>query len=597
MSEITGQDQNSLVVEGKIYSLSVAPDYKDELVQKEVKSILGQLSLKDVTENLYLSVELFYVAYNGVAGARGGTIQAEIAKLQSELALLCNECVKTMTTFEAETNNIIRELIQTYKWLTKGKETLALKKLAHCSDSSISMSTSAKALAEQFKGLQVRSTTARSNTIEEETSERDRKLVAEKAEREMVANQKAAQANQTELVNQISNMQTLYDEAKQREEKAMEKALILGITSAVTSALGAGLGAFTAAKNPASSVASGGSAAADPQLAEAQRKEAEMKKQSTEAQQIVLAAKDKQKAKQTQVDTLKSEVEELGKQITTKEQETSIDEEGLTKLKESRDAKQTELNAAEKELAEANSEVASLEKTAKDRTAEYAAAGSALQTLALSTGQMSQSAASAEESIHQEKMKFLNKKLELEQEKRKSLVALAEYAEKIKNLKVEQGTATLSVNSLHAAVEALGKIIGTLTNASLFWDQMSAYCNRMASQGFQQDIKDLAAPDSGLSPEERISEYRDPYFMKQLLFYMCQWVAVNGLSGEYVIAANEAQKKAVEYLGQSPTIEEAIKRAPELAKNLEVIVSQNLRESRDASADLEQQKALLEAAQ
>ncbi len=187
MSESTVQNPNSLEVDGRTYSLDKAPGYEDPLVQQEVKSVLGQLSLKDVTENLDLSVELFYVAYNGVAGARGGTIQAEIAELQSKLAMLCNECVKTMTTFDAETKNIIGELIQTYKWLTKGKETLAIKKLAHCSESSMSMSKSANALAEQFKKLQVESTKTRSNTIEEEASERDRKLAAEKAEREMIS--------------------------------------------------------------------------------------------------------------------------------------------------------------------------------------------------------------------------------------------------------------------------------------------------------------------------------------------------------------------------------------------------------------------------
>ena len=114
MSKSTGQNPNSLKVDGRTYSLDKAPGYEDPLVQQEVKRVLGTLSLKDVTENLDLSVELFYVAYNGVAGARGGTIQADIATLQSNLAMLCNECIETMTTFEAETNNIIGLLIQTY---------------------------------------------------------------------------------------------------------------------------------------------------------------------------------------------------------------------------------------------------------------------------------------------------------------------------------------------------------------------------------------------------------------------------------------------------------------------------------------------------
>jgi hypothetical protein len=101
MSDLTVQNENSLQVDGQIYSLDTAPDYNDPLVQKEAKSVLGQLNLKDITENLDLCVELFYVAYNGVAGAKGGTIQAEVAVLQSQLAMLCNECVKTMGTFSS----------------------------------------------------------------------------------------------------------------------------------------------------------------------------------------------------------------------------------------------------------------------------------------------------------------------------------------------------------------------------------------------------------------------------------------------------------------------------------------------------------------
>lgn len=563
MSELTVQNQNSLEVGGKTYSLDIAPDYKDPLVQKEVKSVLGQLSLKDVTENLYLSVELFYVAYNGVAGARGGTIQAEIAELQSKLAMLCNECVKTMTTFDAETKNIIGQLIQTYKWLTKGKEALAIKKLAHCSESSMSMSKSANALAEQFKKLQVESTKTRSNTIEEEASERDKKIAAETAEREMIAKQQAEQTNKEQLVAQIAQAQQLYDEAKQREEKASDKALVLGITSAITSTLGAGLGTFAAMKNPVGSVMASVASASNSnntQLTEAQKNADEKKRQSDQSQQQLLEAKDEQTAKQNAVNKLNAELEDLKQKISKKEQDPSTKNEELDELKGKRDAKQLELDTANQELTKAQNKVQTLEKSAKDYTAAYAAAGVALQDLAKSTGQMAQAAASAEESIHQEKMKCLDQKLALEKEKRESLVKLAEYAENIKNLKVEEGNATLSVNSLHAAVEALGKIIGTLTNASLFWDQMSAYCERMSNQGFQQDIKDLTAPDSGLSEEERITEYRDPSFMMQFLTYLCQWVAVNGISGEYLISASEAQKKAVEYIGQSPTIEEAIKK-------------------------------------
>lgn len=590
MPDIKVKNPNSLEVEieGRVYDLSKIPEYKDLLVQKEVANVLNQLSLKDITENLYLTVELFYVAYNGVAGARGGTIQAEIASIQSDLALLCNECVETMTSFKEETGNILTLLCDMYRWLTQGKESMAIKKLAHCSESSSTMSAAANRLAEKFKELQIRSTKARSNTIQEEASEQDKKLAAEKAERELKAKQEAEKINQQELVAQIGEMQQRYDEAKAREEKEATKSLILGFTTAIATSVSAGLGVFIAAQNPVSTAISG--TVSSMELSKAQKEANDKKALSDKAQQDLLTAKDDQTKKKNRVDSLTTEIAALNKQISENEK----NQEALAKLKPQLEAKNVELAKAKDELKAADSKVDELQKVSNTSTAAYTAAAASLQSLAKSTGQMSQAAANAEESIHAEKMSYLNQKLNLEKQKRESLVALTQYAETVKNLKADESMATVSVNSLHAAVEALGKIIATLTNASLFWDQMSSFCKKMTEQGFQQDIKDLIAPDSGFSQEERIAQYKSFQFMRKFLGYMCQWVAINGLSGEYLITAGEAQKKAVEYLKQSPTIEEALRKAPELAKNMELMLNKNLLESGKVIADLEQQKSLIE---
>ncbi len=590
MPDIKVKDPNSLKVEieGRVYDLSKIPEYKDLLVQKEVANVLNQLSLKDITENLYLTVELFYVAFNGVAGARGGTIQAEITSIQSDLALLCNECVETMTSFKEETGNILTLLCDMYRWLTQGKENLAIKKLAHCSESSATMSEAANRLAEKFKELQIRSTKARSNTIEEEASEQDKKLAAEKAERELKAKQEAEKISQQELVAQIGEIQQRYDEAKAREEKEATKALLLGITNAIATSVSAGLGAFVAAKNPISTAISG--TVSSMELSKAQKDANDKKALSDKAQQDLLTAKDDQTKKKNRVDSLTTEIAALNKQISENEK----NQEALAKLKPQLETKNGELIKAKDELKATDSKVEELQKVSSNSTATYTAAAASLQDLAKSTGQMSQAATNAEESIHAEKMSYLNQKLNLEKQKRESLVALAQYAETVKNLKADESMAAVSVNSLHAAVEALGKIIATLTNASLFWDQMSSFCKKMTDKSFQQDLKDLIAPDSGLSQEERIEEYKSFEFMRNFLGYMCQWVAINGLSGDYLETAGKAQKLAVEYLKQSPTIEEALKKAPELAKNMELMLNKNLLESGKVIADLEQQKSLIE---
>lgn len=595
MSSTIESKNGSLTIDGRTYSLNEAPSFDDVHVQKEVDNVLGQLSLSDVTDNLYMSVELIFVAYNGVAGAKGGSIQGDISDIQSRLALVCNECVETMMTFESDTNEIINQLVQTFKWLTRGHEAMAFKKLAHCKEASLRMSKSADGLATKFKSLQVDSSKARSSSIAAEASERDRKLAAEKAEKEIHAKQEAEKRNSEELVGQITEMQSLYDDAKQREETAQDKALILGITSALTSALGAGLGAYASARNPMAMMqqAPANGSAPDPRFAQAQQESEQKRKDSEAAQKAALEAKDEQAAKQKAVDAIQEEIDSLSKQIADMEQDADADEEKLKSLKSERDNKNEELDQAKTALKAASEKVTTTEKTAKDQTAVYAAAGAAFQNVAQSTGQMASSAATAEASIHEEKMRFLNNKLALEKEKRASLVALAEYAENVKNLKHEQGMANISVNSLHAAVEALGKIVGTLTNAALFWDQMANYCERMTTQGFQQEIADLTG-DGGLSKEERLDYYYDPYFMRLFFDYMCQWVALNGLSEDYLESAQKSQQKAVQYLRTSPKIEDALAAAPELAKKMAKMVGNSLLQSRNVSVELEQQKAILE---
>ena len=406
-----------------------------------------------------------------------------------------------MTTFEVETKAIISNLVQTYSWLTRGNEKMAITKLSHCAKASTTMSTKAQNLADQFKELQVSSTVVRSNTIEEETSQRDKQLAAQKAQADMIAKQKAQEVNQRELVAGIGEMQQSYDDAKQREEKAGEKALAVSITSAICGAIGSGLAAFAAVKNPIGTLTRQLSASGtdeNPEVAKAQEKATEKQKHSSEAQMKLTTARDEQTAKKTAITTLDAEVTTLNKSISEKEKDSATKAEDLNKLKSDRDAKQKELEAAKKELKEVDATVKDKEKVAKDRTAEYTAAAKTFESIAKSMDKMAASAISAEEADPSGEDEVSESEAGDGEGERESLVALAEYAESIKNLKVEEGSAELSVNSLHAAVEALGKIIGSLTNASLFWKQMAEYCKRMTESGLQQTVKDLADPENGL---------------------------------------------------------------------------------------------------
>ena len=601
----SGVSDSSLSVNGVVYDLVNAPEYTDALVVQQKEDLLLQIDLNELNDNLYLSVELLYVAYNGVAGAQGGKLQAEINSIMGDLALLCNQCIGTMSAFKDETANIINQLGQTYKYLIAGKENLAIIKIRNCGASSSKMAAKATELSTKFTELQVRSVATRSNTILEEASENDKKVAAQKAIEELNAKSKTEKVNQEELVAQVAEVQTLYDDAKSREEEASKKSLILGITSAICGAVGAGLGAFAAAKNPVGSAISSmnnqNANAQNTAQTEAAQKDADAKKaKADEANAQVQDANDKLTIAKNNLTAYMREKAESENEISIIEQvdeatRTQAQKNNLETLKTSLTAKIKSVTDTDAEITRLNGIVTTATKTSKDNLAAYGAAAAALQNISGKMDSMATAAATAEQSISQEKMTYLNKKFDLEAQKRKSLVAMSEFAENIKNSEIVKGNATVSVNSLHAAVEALGKIIGTLTNASLFWKQMADFCSKMLESGFQKDINDLLDPTNGLSLKDRVTEYQDTALMFTFLKYMCQWVALNGLSAEYLVSASNAQKKCVQNLAQSPTIDEARLRAPELAKSMSLMLTQKMQLSNAASSEILAEQARLEA--
>ena len=117
----------------------------------------------------------------------------------------------------------------------------------------------------------------------------------------------------------------------------------------------------------------------------------------------------------------------------------------------------------------------------------------------------------------------------------------------------------------------------------------------MAEKGFQSDLRDLTDPTLGLTTEERVEEYQDVNFMLNFLTYMCQWVALHGLSDQYLISASNAQKKCLANMAQSPTIEAAKREAPQLAKAMGLMLNQKIQASTAASSNIRQEQARLEA--
>ncbi|NML14697.1 hypothetical protein [Azohydromonas caseinilytica] len=599
------ESEDALVLQGRRYSLTVAPAYQDPLVQRESKNVLRQLSLHDVTEHLDLAVELFQMAYHAAAGARCGAVPVEIAALQSQLSLLCSDALKTMAGFRAETNHIVGQLVQTYRALLAGQEGLAALRLAHCAEASASLSAAAEALAMQMRQLQVETAKVRASTLQALSSQRERQLGAEKAGLEMLKRQRAERTLRTELVEQLAGMEALHHEARALQESDSARALVMGMVSALAGTAGVGLGAFTAMLDPVDTLLAADADGAEGADTAQARREAQACREAAEAGLgQLLEVRDRQAGLQARVNELSNLLARMNQRIAERtlgggagqpEAAGGEDAAVLARWRAQRDALGDELSAAVSALAGVRGELQPLEPAVREALAAYAAAGAALQELARQGATRQRAATGAHDIIRDEKLRVLQRQLTLEQDRRRSLLVLAGYAQALHGFRAvtDAEGATLAVGTLQAAVEALGQVMGSLTDASLYWNQMSACCDRLSSEEFQAEIRELTDPGSGVDAAQRLREYRDARVLRSFLRDLCQWVAVNGLAAEQLQAADEAQRKALQGLAPSPSLEAALRQAPALARYLEDLVGRHLRASRRAQVALERQQALV----
>jgi hypothetical protein len=573
----------------EIYSMERQPDASSILVLQSKQEILHEMSLEAVLTNLERSGDLLFVAYNGVAGVQGGKLQAKLSGLQKTLADLCNDCVLAMQLFRTESGEVLGYLIATFKWLVKGKESVAVKQLVRCEGSAKKMADESEKLAKRFDEIATTTESVLEQTQEAQGAANEKKLESEQKLRDLAANQKKMTELQKGIAEDLKEMQELYNDAKERAETESKRAFILGITSALTSAIGAGIGAYAATQNPIPAVTSAVTKAAKgdgpkPDTEKEQKEIAAKKKEADAATQKAKADEKKATEAEKEADAAKKEADAAkgAAEKAAKEAAKASDE----KAKEVADAKQKEADAKQKE-AQTKEEKASAarENAAKSKAIAEGLAAS-LKELASRLTTMQEAAQKAADSIRDEKTTYLNKKLDLQKQSREALASLAEYAERMKNTTIEKGVAESAVQSLQLAIRALKQIVTSLLNASLFWRSMEQFCKKLSESKLREQIKDI----EDLELEERLAYYRDIDFVTTAVYYIARWKALEVICTEYLAAANAARKKVLANIEAAPTIEESQRLAPILADTLLEHAKQDMARLDERTAQIEAQK-------
>ena len=523
------KNEHSIILSGESYSLLEIPAESSSAVTAGKEAILENLRLDNLVTGLERASGLVYVAQNGVAGF--GSLMAAMTGLGDGIISAAADASLTLSGFSDDSEAILRSLKRSMGFLLKGREKLAVKYLAKCAKSAQEMSTESEKLADRFDELGDQTIEVLQDT-QIEQGRQHLKIADERRKlAELKANNAAAQTLKQELATQQSQLKSMYQEAKKQQEKAENRAFAMQIIGAITGALGAGLNTVMGSRGggrATSAPASAPAPAPAPVPAPTPVKESSAPAQTTEP--------------------------EDGK--------TSEAEDSDTSAKQS--TKETE--AAIKGVAAASTATAQR------------------------TGPIASSQQTAGQSYRDEKMKYLDKLLEVEANQRKALADIAKYAELLKSSAEEKKIAETTAAALHQAVGALKSIAATLRDNAFFWQLMTRACEKLAEPDFLEFIQDV----SDLPFEERLELYLEDDFKVEIVTYYAQWQALKLVCDEYSTAVFDARANLLADFQQYPTIEEAQKQAPILAGQLLAETQADLQALDARTAEIQAEQAAIE---
>jgi len=161
----------------------------------------------------------------------------------------------------------------------------------------------------------------------------------------------------------------------------------------------------------------------------------------------------------------------------------------------------------------------------------------------------------------QENAQFSRQMNRLQQQKIENLIQISGYAGRISSLDSGISDAAKSVESFQNVYKALSTIEVSLKEETVFWSSMEKYCNNL------KNFKNLQ-PQATLSLEKNMARYSSQLFINMFLRSLSQWMAIYGISKEGLVAARTMENQVATNIQTQPSIENAKKLTPELAKKL-----------------------------
>jgi chemotaxis protein histidine kinase CheA len=549
----------------EVFSMVAIPPAGSKLVAVSKNRILVNMELETLIRDLSRTGQLLFLAYCGVAGF--GPLRKAITEMQDKLGVLCGDCELALNGFAEASQQVLDTLKNVFTFLLDGEEDWALDELSTCGETALGMEKEATALADRFAALgDFAVATLGDTTIQKGLSEENQRKYASQIN-DIKVGQAKGEALREALAESREEMETLYQEAKEKADKEDERAFIVALTGAIIGPIAAGIGG-------ALSMHTKRGVEVPPPAPDAPMKPAK----SDEVEKLEAAEK-------TRKDTAETEEKEQAAVAEATEEEKAEKAEAAIKELEEKAKTEAEKAAVIEAKAKEEKRAEAAEKAEKDRK-EIArkeeedrarAAGAAISAAGAEASKqftaLAADRAKAAASYNDQKMVFLKQKLELQAEERKNLVNLAGYAVQMTHAADARAIEARTTESLFQAIGALKSISAILRTNAKFWKQMAAACGRLGGSDTNALRKDITRYKG--SPRKLEYYLRDDFKLK-IVNYYANWKALESVSAEYCKIAAQVGKEVLEDFKKNPTNDESRRWAVAIGSKLSISANEQI---------------------
>jgi len=573
----------SVVISGETYTINAVPEGTSKLVLAARSRILAEMKLDDLLNDLALVGQLLYVAYNGVG--KEPKLRGQVSLLQSNYMRLCAQSQQAMLSFDISCTSMQRHLKDLFNYLLAAEEDTALLYIGYMGKTADEMAKTAAGLKDGFISLFEQATAALAGAETAKGTEEEKQAALEERKANFEALTEKARVLTEEIAKSKVKLQELYEEAKAAAEKHENRAFALAIVGAIMKPLGEGLGAFAGAmassKIPISlPIAAPPAAPKKPTEEEAEAPVEAKPKTETTASKVEVDKAEKE-MKETKEASEKADEEAATKKEAAEKAEEKVkaseekldkaDDEKLVEAKEEVETANTEAATAQ-EAADRAEQTAKTAKEAAEKAAEkyrlltaaMTGVGKALSSAGDAATAMGKSYSDIAASYNKEKQDYLKLLLEDQKQERQALAEIAEYAKRMATIGNQVQVAALVIDALHQAVGALKQIVVILSNASDLWKQMARHCKELSStSGTFKDRIELWK-----TKPNRVELYLSTSFVEDAVTFYADWKALEIISKEYGVAANNVKLKVQANIKSNITTADMLKLAIKEGKEL-----------------------------